>query len=62
MRPLQRQGARVLTSAEIDHHTLDSLLLADAKKVKRIRMVSVDDWSPLLRDSALPTQWFSART
>ena len=54
----QRRGGRVLTSAEMNHHALDSLLLANAKKVKRIRMVSIDDWFPLHRDSVVPDQRF----
>src|SRR5436190_6125046 len=54
----QRRGGRVLTSAEIDHRNLDSLLVANAKKVKRLRMVPFEEWYPTHRDKDVPDQIF----
>ena len=57
----QRRGGRVLTSAEIDHRNLDSLLVADAKKVKKLRMVPFEEWYPTHRDTDVPDQRFWTR-
>ena len=40
---------------------MGSLLTADAKKVKKLRMVPVDQWFPTLRDGAVPDQRFRMR-
>jgi len=54
-------GGRVLSPPEVARCSLGSLLIADARKVKKLRMVPVDQWFPEHRDSDVPDRRFWTR-
>ena len=57
----RRSGGQVLSPAEIARRNLGSLLTTDVKKVKKLRMVPVDEWYPTQRDRYVPDQRFWTR-
>jgi len=54
-------GGRVLSPPEVAQHSLGSLLTADARKVKKLRMVLADQWFPAHRDPDVPDRRFWTR-
>src|SRR5207237_532308 len=54
-------GGRVLSPPEIGRRSLGSLLTADARKVKKLRMVPVDQWFPAHIDPDVPDRRFWTR-
>src|SRR6266540_6587687 len=54
-------GGCVLSPPEIAQRSLRSLLTADARKVKKLRMVPVDQWFPAHRDPDVPDRRFWTR-
>src|SRR5438128_7973900 len=54
-------GGRVLSPPEVARHSLGSLLTADARKVKKLRMVPVEQWFPAHRDPDVPNRRFWTR-
>src|SRR6266540_2175963 len=54
-------GGRVLSPPEVARHSLGSLLTTDARKVKRLRMVPVEQWFPAHRDPDVPDRRFWTR-
>src|SRR6266540_4292439 len=54
-------GGRVLSPPEIARRSLGSILTADTRKVKKLRMVPVDQWFPEHRDPDVPDRQFWTR-
>src|SRR6266542_5126232 len=51
-------GGRPLSAPEIARRSLGSLLTADARKVKKLRMVPLEEWFPAHRDPDVPDRRF----
>ena len=51
-------GGRVLSPPEVARCSLGSLLIADMKKAKKLRMIPVDEWFSTHRDPDVPDRRF----